>query len=378
MILKIGLASGLLIASAGAYAQSSVTLFGILDEGLNFTNNAGGHTAYQMTSVDLGTSHWGLRGTEDLGGGLHAVFDIESGFNLESGTNVYPGRAFGYQAYVGLQSDTLGTVTLGRQFDSISDTVALLTANGNWAGYLFTHPIDNDNTDGTYRINNSVKFTSNTYGGFSATALYGFSNQPGAFANNRELSAGVKYTYGTLSLAAAYADLNAAGGNPGGAIGSDDYYSIAAANQKIYGIGANYGIGKATVGLVYTHVNANRATDSVYVGAFPTNPDLKFDNVEFNIKYDFAPDFFVGGMYTYTRAKVQQGGNESSLHWNQAGLMAQYNLSKRTALYSQVVYQKASGADSGTPLDGAYIPGSAAVSSNSHQVVGRVAINHSF
>ncbi|MDL5396044.1 porin, partial [Escherichia coli] len=81
---KIFLAAGLLFASAGAFAQSSVTLFGSLDEGLNYTNNVGGKHAFQMASIDLVTSRWGLKGTEDLGGGLHALFDLESGFNMES------------------------------------------------------------------------------------------------------------------------------------------------------------------------------------------------------------------------------------------------------------------------------------------------------
>jgi predicted porin len=374
---KIGLAVGLLFASAGAYAQSSVTLFGAIDEGINFTNNVAGSKAYQMAGGDLLTSRWGLKGSEDLGGGLHALFDVESAFNLESGTLGYGGRLFGYQSYVGLQSDSLGTVTLGRQYDSISDTVGLLTATGDWAGYLFAHPLDNDDADGTYHASNSIKFTSNTYAGLSGTALYGFSNQPGGFAQNRIFTAGLNYTYSTLTVAAAYADLSGPGTNATGAIAADDS-GFTARNQKTYGIGANYGIGAATLGLVYTHVNVEQPTSSIYVGDLGSNTSaLKFDNLEFNLRYNFTPAFLVGGMYTYTRAKVDQSGDESSLHWNQLGLLVQYNLSKRTTLYSQFVYQKVSG-NSGTVLDDAYIPGSAGVSSNSHQVVGRVAITHSF
>ncbi|HXI91737.1 MAG TPA: porin, partial [Blastocatellia bacterium] len=66
-----------------------------------------------------------------------------------------------------------------------------------------------------------------------------------------------------------------------------------------------------------------------------------------------------------------------SLHWNEVGLMGQYSLSGRTALYAQVIYQKISGT-SDTILDNAYVPGSAGVSSNSHQVVGRLGIMHAF
>ncbi|MBX4378575.1 porin, partial [Mycobacterium tuberculosis] len=81
--------------------------------------------------------------------------------------------------------DALGSLTLGRQFDSITDVLGPLTANGNWAGTLFSHPLDNDNTDATFHVDNAVKYTSGTYGGFSATAMYGFSNQAGGFALNR-------------------------------------------------------------------------------------------------------------------------------------------------------------------------------------------------
>src|SRR6478609_5754804 len=127
---KMVLAAISLFACATAHAQSSVTLFGVLDEGINLTSNAGGHKAWQTSSVDLVTSRWGLKGSEDIGDGLHAIFDLESGFMLDNGAAYYNGRLFGYQSYVGLQSDTLGTLTFGRQFDSVTDVIGLMTANG--------------------------------------------------------------------------------------------------------------------------------------------------------------------------------------------------------------------------------------------------------
>lgn len=375
---KMVMAAGMLCASVAAHAQSSVTLFGVLDEGLNFTSNAGGSRAWQMSSVDLATSRWGLKGSEDLGGGLHAIFDLESGFTLDNGSAYYSGRLFGYQSYVGLSSDTFGTLTAGRQFDSVTDVIGLMTANGNWGGYLFSHPLDNDNTDATFHANNSLKFTSNEYGGFSATALYGFSNQAGAFAGNRMVSAGLKYTYGTFSAGAVYEDLSNPGATSAGAIASDDA-GFVAANQKIYGIGASYGVGPATFGLVYTHSNLQQPTSSVYLGSLGlNNAGLRFDNAEINLKYLIQPDVIVGGMYTYTMAHLKQNGVEAALHWNQIGLMGEYLLSKRTGIYTQVVYQKLSGGNTGTPLDTAFIPGAASPSSNSHQVVARIGMTHSF
>ncbi len=375
---RVVAAAACLFASYGAHAQGSVTLFGVLDEGINFTSNAGGHSAWQQTSVDLVTSRWGIKGNEDLGGGLHAILDLESGFQVDSGRIYYGDRVFGYQSYVGLQSESYGTVTFGRQFDTVADTIAPLTANGNWAGYLFAHPFDNDNTDASFHANNSVKFTSATCHGLTATALYGFGNQAGNFARNRAIGAGLTYAWNTLTLGAVYEDLGTPGTTTGGAVAPDDM-DFAAGNQKIFGIGANYGIGPATLGLVYTHVMVQQPTASLYAGDFGTAVSrLHFDNLEANAKVYVRPNLFVGAMYTYTRARLALGGGDASLHWNQLGLMAQYSLSKRTGVYSQLAYQKASGGGTGTPLEGAYVLGSAGQSSNSHQIVARVGITHSF
>src|SRR5579859_8019999 len=95
-----------------AHAQSSVTLYGILDTGIDFASNVNGNHLYQMASGVSAGSRWGVRGKEDLGGGLAAIFDLESGFNSTNGS-LGSGLAFSRNAYVGLDSQTLGTVTLG-------------------------------------------------------------------------------------------------------------------------------------------------------------------------------------------------------------------------------------------------------------------------
>ncbi|OBR53136.1 porin [Paraburkholderia tropica] len=377
---KLCLASAMLgMVSLSASAQSSVTLFGVLDEGLNYTNNVGGKSAWQTSSIDLATSRWGLKGNEDLGAGLHAIFDLESAFSMDNGQAQYGGRLFGYQSYIGLQSDTYGTLTIGRQYDSVTDTIGLATANGNWAGYLFSHPLDNDNTDATFHADNSIKYQSPTIAGLSATGVYGFSNLAGAFATNRMFSVGLKYGIGDFTVGAVYEDLSSPGSTTVGSQPSDDYVTFTARNQKIYGLGATYSLGQSAFGLAYTHVAIQQPTASVYVGSLGDNlSGLRFDNIEANWRYNISPALFVGAMYTYTLAHADEGGEHQSLHWNQVGLMGQYSLSKRTALYTQFVYQKLSGGNTGTPLDTAYIPGSAGTSSNSHQVVARIGINHSF
>lgn len=102
-------------------AQSSVTLYGIIDTGLIYNNNIGGKKLYAISSSNVQGTRWGLRGIEDLGGGLKALFLLENGFNPDTGNLNQGGDEFGRQAFVGIRSDRLGTITLGRQYDSVVD-----------------------------------------------------------------------------------------------------------------------------------------------------------------------------------------------------------------------------------------------------------------
>ncbi|MFP3570068.1 porin, partial [Paraburkholderia sp. SIMBA_030] len=147
----------------------------LIDEGLNFTSNAGGHSAWAMSSGDTAGSRWGLKGSEDLGGGYKAIFKLENGFNINTGKLGQDSSMFGRQAYVGLSSDHYGTITLGRQYDTSVDDYgfASLTAAGNWAGDISAHPFDNDNADWDYRVNNAVKYVSPTWRGLTGEAMYG-------------------------------------------------------------------------------------------------------------------------------------------------------------------------------------------------------------
>ena len=109
------------VFATAAHAQSSVTLYGLIDAGITYTNNQHGHSNWQETSGSVNGSRWGLRGSEDLGGGLKAIFTLENGFSIANGTLGQKGREFGRQAFVGLASDQFGAVTLGRQYDSMVD-----------------------------------------------------------------------------------------------------------------------------------------------------------------------------------------------------------------------------------------------------------------
>lgn len=346
-----------------AHAQSSVTLYGSIDEGFEYISNLGGHADYALVTntQQLGT-RWGVKGTEDLGGGVSAIFQLENGFSVNNGSALPNGQMFGRQAYVGIGSNNLGTVTLGRQYDSVVDYLSPLTAAGSWGGTLFSHPFDADNINDTFRINNSVKYTSADYAGLQFGGLYGFSNQAGAFADNRAWSIGTRYQNGPLSVAAAFMNIDDASANSTGAVIGSPYLST---QQRVAGVGANYTIGPAVLGLVYTH------TDIVNRPTLPTST-VKFDNFEFNARFNITAAWYLAAMYLYTDESITYSGGHNSPHRNQFGLMADYRLSKRTDLYVQAVYDKASGQD----VFG--VVGNLSESSSQNQTVARLGIRTSF
>lgn len=376
------------------FAQSSVTLYGVIDEGLNYTNNVLGNHEYELQSGYVQGSRWGLKGTEDLGGGLSALFQLENGFNLNSGKLGQGGLEFGRQAFVGLSDAKYGTVTLGRQYDSLVDFLAPTTANGNWAGYMFSHPYDNDNTDNTFRVNNTIKYASPTIAGFQFGGTYSFSNDTN-FAKNRQYSIGGQYSNGPLLVAAAYLQANNPSSSSGGAINNGGDENFKAERLRIFGAGINYTMGPATLGFVYTNTNIKNPTDDGYLNqtgaavetlqpsatgplAGGTLTRLRFQNFELNGLYQVTPALSLGAMYVYTAENYDttKGGVKPKIHT--FGLMADYNLSKRTDVYVQGAYQKVAGGQTTSSLDQAYVPGADDLSSNSKQLVARVGIRHKF
>ncbi|VVE32120.1 Outer membrane porin protein [Pandoraea cepalis] len=347
------LALGVLGAFAGAaHAQSSVTLYGIIDGGFTYVNKTGGNVAgtgnatknISLNSGNLQGSRWGLKGAEDLGGGLKAIFVLESGFNVNNGVSAQGGRLFGRQAYVGLSSATAGTVSIGRQYDSVVDFVGPFASGSQWATYSGAHPFDNDNLNNSFRINNSIKYTTANYNGFSAGALYGFSNSANngstgtGFANNRAWSVGMGYANGPLTLGAGYLYLGAPGSNSSGVLLSGDQNTAMtagglASSDKAYiaSAGGSYAFGPATVGLVYSHSKYD------YIGG----GSWKFDNVELNGKYMLTPALQLGLAYTYTWTKLASGTTDISPKYHQVNLGVDYFLSKRTDTYLVGLWQHA-------------------------------------
>ncbi|MCE4544882.1 MULTISPECIES: porin [unclassified Caballeronia] len=314
-------------------AQSSVTLYGEIDGGVAYVNNVGDHSQYKVTSGVIDGSYWGLQGVEDLGGGAKAIFRLERGFSVATGEgfNDHP-------FYVGLGTEMLGTVTFGHQYDSIHDYFAPFTLTGGTGGTAFAHVLDNDNANNSFLAANSVKYTSANYGGFSFGGMYAFSNLAGQFANNRAYSVGANYSMGPFNVGAAWLHNNGRGNTDNGAYeplalpGSDGtVFDAIVARQNTFGVGASYAFGDFTLAAAFS-----RSINSGVANAETGEPaaSLALNNYEINGVYQLTPAFALAGMYVYT--------NGGGAHWHQGALQADYLLSKRTDVYIESIYQRAS------------------------------------
>ncbi|WP_460902158.1 porin [Paraburkholderia jirisanensis] len=368
-----------LFAAPFAHAQSSVTLYGLLDVGLQYTNNAGTGSLIRQTSGNINGSRFGLRGNEDLGGGLAAIFVLEGGVTLNNGKSAQDGRLFGRQAYVGLASKEYGTVSLGRQYDAFTDTLIPLSATSiNFGDTAFAHPFDNDEMIHSFRLSNTAKYASPVYRGLKFEAQYAFSNSTD-FAVNRGYSVGLGYSIGHLSAGVGYFQLNGTKGTTINSPGTLDINESQANNtagfvlgadvQRIVGAGVNYEIGKGKVGFVYTHSEFQGSTSFGSQGG-----TVRFDNYELNGKYLVMPQLSVGVEYTFTNGHVTNSSTfGSSPKWNQLGVQTVYNLSKRTDVYVEGVYQHVSGHNFT-----AFIYNSGGASSTGNQVVGMMGMRTRF
>jgi len=369
---KISLLAALTGAFAvTAHAQSSVTLYGLLDAGVSYSNNVNtgvgsGSGDARFASGLMSSDRWGIKGSEDLGGGLKAVFNLENGFNIGTGSMSQGGREFGRNAYVGLASDTAGTVTLGRQNEFMYDWlghVSFENYNGD-GGNAFTSVMSNNNFQGNFRVDNSVKYTSANYSGLTFGGLYGFSNQADGFANNRAYSFGANYNNGPLKASLAYTQFNNGGGVANAAGGAVDTSSttdspFSAQLMRSFGGGLTYAFGPANVGFVVTHTKLEDATGfAAENGAGPSGSttvpgaDVSFTNYEVYGHYNLTPAWTLGTAYTYTDGKYNSAAGAASPKWNQVSLLSSYALSKRTSVYGLATYEH---------LSGGFAPGTAGI-----------------
>jgi predicted porin len=369
----------LMAATLSCHAQSSVTLYGTVDDGLTYTNNQGGAHNFQASNGALGSSKWGFQINEDLGGGYSAIARLENGFDVNTGKLNNGGRLFGRQSYVGLGS-AYGTLLMGRQYDLVLDSLLPLSASGRFDGILGTHAADVDNVWGDYSLSNSIKYISPTYAGLKLSALFSLGGVAGDFSNGKKQSVSVAYTNSALSVSAVFSRIN----NPATSIYDATANPVAgtpfanpitnptfsgytsAQTLQVAGAGVNYRVGAALLGFTYTNT---RFEDVVRTSSTPFSGTATFNNFEALSTYNITPALMLGASYDYTKAE--------SAKYGQLNAGAQYSLSKRTLLYATTSWEHASGIDS-TGKEAVAALSFLTPSSTPNQVAVRVGVRHSF
>lgn len=337
---KTCLSVGLLLSSCTVYAQSSVTLYGRLDAGLEYmsgvptgpssTGPATGSTKrIRAESGDWGTNLWGLKGAEDLGGGYRAVFQLEGSFNTMTGAGPGGGGLFNRWATVGLSNINYGTVLLGRElfisgglwdFDPMGQTnwsSASLVRGRNWP-----------------QSSNNISYQSPKVAGFDFYGQYALSNATswngnGSTSQGREAGAQITYSSALFQFRGIYDEIrNPANGalygpsqdlingsnGPGGAFAASREYTAA----------INVFLGQFKVQAAYQAIRSSGAT-TVLPGQ-PTTLDHEWGGVTWQATPAAA---LIAAVY-------HVNGNNGSGNATLYTMGGSYNLSKRTLLDIQV------------------------------------------
>ncbi|MGI4861792.1 MAG: porin [Janthinobacterium lividum] len=393
-IIAVGALSALGCVPLDVFAQSAVTLYGVVDEGISYSSNAGGHKLWGTASGVLQGDRWGLRGTEDLGGGLSALFVLENGFDISTGKLGQGGLEFGRRAFVGLQDKRFGTVTLGRQYDSIVDYPAPFADRGLGGGYVAAHPGDVDNFNNAYRTNNAIKYQSPITGGFRFGGMYSLGGIAGDVTRDQIWSLGAGYEQGPAAFSVAYLNVR----NPNvGYFGTNSSTTLTAATAnvtspvysgfvsahtyQVIGAGGAYRFGAATLGATYSNIQFLNLGDTATSGVNPSGyrGAVHFNNGELNLGYQFTHAFSMTIAYDYMKSGgvAATTGENTGATYQQGALSGDYAFSKRTDVYLIGVYQHASGTDSRNRPAVASINGLSASSSSSQTSV-TLGLRHRF
>lgn len=204
-LIKPALAAALAASACSAWAQSSVTLYGIVDAAVERASNGAGVSVTRLVSGQGSASRLGFRGTEDLGGGLRAIFNLEAAINVDSGSGsgVGGGLMFNRQSWVGL-GGSWGQVTLGRQFRP--EARAVFGMDPFDAGSVASPPNTYANT--VFRSDNAIVYETPRMAGFVGRVMYAFGERAGGVSGALDdIGASLQYYNGPLYLAYGYDSL---------------------------------------------------------------------------------------------------------------------------------------------------------------------------
>jgi len=316
-----------------AQAQSSVSVYGIIDTGyMRSTNvNSNGESVSGISNGGLSTSRLGFRGTEDLGSGLKANFVLESEFLADNGSQNSTAEAlFARRSTVGLEGN-FGRVDLGRIDTGSYAMQAKFDPFGanNIGGIIATGQV------GQVRVENSVTYTTPTYAGLSVTLQTGtrtstssntvsspatstatFGEVAGQPNGNRNNTLAVNYTQGKLELGAYYAD-------------SKDAAAIKL--HENFGGFARYdfGVARVTTGLI--DVNYKNKASGTSTTAWASGDTVETRKAFIGVNVPVSANLTVSGLVEKIQYKRYTSSDREPTIYS---LLGQYNLSKRTALYA--------------------------------------------
>ena len=362
MKLKLICTATLAIFATTAYAQSSVTLYGVIDSGLLYQSTSAatflphapnlGHV-YQLKDGGIFSSFWGIKGSEDIGGGYRINFKLQGVFNSMNGKfglSDTPGTTaiFNQFATIGA-SGPFGTIDMGRQiipmiyamaetdvrgaqyFGSILTAWLGVNQAAGWPGTSTNAPI------GALYDSNAVVYRSPKFFGTSLALEYAPGGVAGQFQGGTRESAVLKFSNYGLNLSAVY--YNGHDTNP-----FPITYPVAPAaaatgldNNRFYYLGAMYTIAGFSV------------SGSYGIGKNPANSNTAdFEMISGGLGYQFNPRFKVTSGYYYLKDR-----NHSANHSSEFSVGAEYSLSTRTSAYAQVGYVDNKGTMNQTIIYGA-------------------------
>ena len=326
---------GLLAASSTAtWAQSSVQLYGIVDAAVRYTSNANSNTSkYTLAPGGMSQSRLGVNITEDLGGGLKAVANLEHRLNSDTGTAA--AGDFWRQAWVGIQSSEFGVVRLGRQYNILFDIYTSTYASFKYSPYIEAYKPE-IGLSMAARQSNMVKYIGESGGLRGEIQVSAGENDPAQ--QSKSMGALLRYAMGEFAFGGAYLEVTDTPGKKvkgttfGGSYTSGPWYLNASYAENKFDKGGVLGAGY-TAGLIGPVLNA---------AAGDVN---KRDMISAGVTYQLTTALNLGAHYWYstqTHYGAALANTKSKADYFAA--VADYAFSKRTDVYLEVDYTKFSGA----------------------------------
>ena len=332
-IITLALASSVGTITSGAFAadtSSNVTIYGIADAGLVHESGGARGSINKLTNGANSMSRLGFRGSENLGGGLSAIFGLEAGIKIDTGELDAAGVLFNRFAFVGLKSTGYGTLTLGRQYTPYYTTLFTMadpfgtSLAGNVKNLL---PIGGLAS----RTSNMVLYVSPVTNGASVELAYTPGEQAGSAGAGRQLGLALVYQQGPLHVRFAYSNRN----NDVAALAATATTpAVAGVNRGLATnaiLAGNYDFGFLKAFLAYevdhgegsgTLPNAN-----AYGGVAPT-PSTDARDIVIGFTAPFGPGKLIA---SHVRKDDRTRYHQDAHQW---GVGYQYPLSARTLLYT--------------------------------------------